>query len=58
MFRSRPAMLLWAGAVVPSIAIGIATACLGFAVMLPWPTCAAWRGDREILHADAWPALD
>ena len=58
VLRNKPAMLVWAGAIVLSTAVGFATACLGFAVLMPWLAYAAWHGYRETLQADAWPALD
>jgi len=58
VLRNKPAMLVWAGVITLLTAAGFATACLGFAVLMPWLAYAAWHGYRETLQADAWPALD
>ena len=58
VLRNKPAMLVWAGAIVLLTGVGFATACLGFAVLMPWLAYAAWHGYRETLQPDAWPALD
>jgi uncharacterized membrane protein len=39
-------------------AVGLATAFVGLAVVMPWLAYAAWHGYRETLDASAWPPLD
>jgi uncharacterized membrane protein len=50
-------MVLWAALIVVLTGIGIASACLGLALLMPWLAYAAWHAYRETLDASAWPEL-
>ncbi len=54
--RNKPAMAVWAGCIGLFVVLGIGTAFLGFAVLLPWLGHAAWHGYRETIDASPWPA--
>ncbi len=58
VMRNKAVMLLWALAIALFTALGLFTAFLGLAVLMPWLAYAAWHAYRETLDASAWPLLD
>ena len=58
VLRNKPACAVWAVLIALLTGLGIATAFLGLAVIMPWLAYATWHGYRETLEADAWPPLD
>lgn len=55
VLRNKKPMLLWAGIIGLSVLLGFATACIGFAVLLPLIGHATWHAYQEAIDADAWP---
>ena len=55
VLRNKPAMLVWAMLIGMFIVIGVLTAWLAFAVLLPLLGHATWHGYRETIDAAAWP---
>ncbi len=55
VLRNKPAMLLWASIIALSVLIGMATAYVGFAVIIPVLGHATWHAYKETIIADAWP---
>jgi uncharacterized membrane protein len=55
VLRNKKPMLLWAGLIGLSVLIGFATACIGFAVLLPLIGHATWHAYQETIDAAAWP---
>jgi uncharacterized membrane protein len=55
VLRNKKPMLLWAALIGLSVVLGFATACLGFAVLMPLIGHATWHGYRETIDAAAWP---
>lgn len=53
--RNTPAMLCWVCCIAVSVLIGIATAYIGFIVLLPVLGHAAWHGYRATLDTRQWP---
>ncbi len=58
VLRNKPACAVWAALIAVLTAVGLATAFVGLAVVMPWLAYAAWHGYRETLDASAWPPLD
>ncbi|MFN7294558.1 MAG: DUF2189 domain-containing protein [Lysobacteraceae bacterium] len=58
VLRNKPACAVWAALIAVLTAVGLATAFVGLAVIMPWLAYAAWHGYREALDASAWPLLD
>ncbi|MFN7521276.1 MAG: DUF2189 domain-containing protein [Lysobacteraceae bacterium] len=58
VLRNKPACAVWAALIAVLTAVGLATAFVGLAVVMPWLAYAAWHGYRETLAASAWPPLD
>jgi uncharacterized membrane protein len=58
VLRNKPAAAAWAACIVALTAVGLATAFLGLAIVMPWLAYATWHGYREALDASDWPALD
>lgn len=57
VLRNKPAMALWAVIIVTGVVIGILTAWLAFAVVLPVIGHATWHGYRETIDAEQWPGI-
>lgn len=55
VLRNKKPMLLWAALIGLSVLLGFATACLGFAVLLPLIGHATWHAYQETIDAAAWP---
>lgn len=55
VLRNKKPMLLWAGLIGLSVLLGFATACVGFAVLLPLIGHATWHAYQETIDAAAWP---
>jgi uncharacterized membrane protein len=56
VLRNKKPMLLWAGLIGLSVALGFATAFVGFAILLPLIGHATWHAYQETIDAAAWPA--
>ena len=52
---NKAAMFVWAACIAALTALGVATAFLGFVVLMPWLAHSAWHAYRETLRTDAWP---
>lgn len=55
VLRNKAPMALWALLIVLALAIGFATAFLGFVVLMPVVAYATWHGYLETIEAGAWP---
>jgi uncharacterized membrane protein len=55
VLRNKKPMLLWASLIGLSVVPGFATACVGFAVLLPLIGHATWHAYQETIDATAWP---
>jgi len=55
VLRNKFAMMLWACLVMLAVALGLATAFIGFAVTLPVIGHATWHAYQETIDASAWP---
>ncbi len=55
VLRNKRAMAVWAMMIVGSVLLGILTAWLAFAVVLPVIGHATWHAYRETIDASAWP---
>lgn len=53
--RNKPAMVLWVCCIALAVLIGIATAYIGFIVLLPVLGHAAWHGYQATLDTEQWP---
>lgn len=58
VLRNKPAMALWAAAIVVLTLIGFATLFVGLIVIIPWLAYATWHSYRALLNASQWPLLD
>ena len=58
VLRNKGTALVWAALIAVLTAVGLATAFLGLAIVMPWLAYAAWHGYREALDASAWPSLE
>lgn len=58
VLRNKKPMLLWASLIFLSVVLGFATACIGFAVLLPLIGHATWHAYQETIDAAAWPPDD
>jgi uncharacterized membrane protein len=56
VLRNKITMLVWALIIVTCVLIGILTAWLAFAVLLPVLGHATWHGYRETIDAWEWPS--
>lgn len=54
--RNKRAMMVWAACIGVCLLLGLLTAYLAFAVLLPLLGHAAWHGYRETVDASAWPS--
>ena len=57
VLRNKWTMLVWVSLIALFTAIGLATALLGFAVIIPWLGYATWHGYRETLDVSGWNTL-
>ncbi len=55
VLRNRQPMFLWASLIGLSVVLGFATACVGFAVLLPLIGHATWHAYQEAIDASIWP---
>lgn len=55
VLRNKPAMIVWLGIIVVSVAIGFATAFIGLVVLFPLLGHATWRSYQEVIDASEWP---
>ncbi len=55
VLRNKKPMLVWATLIALSVVLGFATACIGFAVLMPLIGHATWHAYRETIDASAWP---
>jgi uncharacterized membrane protein len=55
VLRNKRPMVLWAGLIALSVALGFATAFAGFVVLLPLIGHATWHAYQETIDATAWP---
>lgn len=58
VLRNKKPMLLWASLIGAAVVLGFATACLGFALLLPLIGHATWHAYSETIDASAWPSND
>lgn len=58
VLRNKPACALWAALIVALVVLSVATAFVGFVVVMPWLAYSTWHGYRATLDAAAWPVLD
>lgn len=57
VLRNKWTMLTWAAIIVLLTAVGLATALLGFIVIIPWLAYATWHGYRAALDTNKWATL-
>ena len=55
VLRNKPVMILWGALIVLGTLVGIATAFLGLAVILPVIGHATWHAYEEVVNASEWP---
>lgn len=55
VLRNKLPLFFWAWLIAVAVLIGFATACIGFAVLLPLIGHATWHAYRETIDASAWP---
>ena len=55
VLRNRRVAFLWACIIALIVVIGIATALIGFIVLMPLVGHATWHAYQETIDADAWP---
>jgi uncharacterized membrane protein len=55
VLRNRRVLFLWACIIVLIVAIGFATAFIGFIVLMPLVGHATWHAYQETINADSWP---
>lgn len=53
--RNKPAMAVWGLLIAASVALGFATAFIGFVVLIPLIGHATWHAYRATIDATAWP---
>lgn len=58
VLRNKQTMAVWAGMIVASVLLGIVTAWLAFAVVMPWIGHATWHAYRATIDASAWSLID
>lgn len=58
VLRNKPAMAVWAGMIVATVILGIVTAWLAFAVVMPVIGHATWHAYRATVDASDWPQID
>jgi len=55
VLRNKKPLMLWAIIIVFTVALGFATALIGFVVLLPIIGHATWHAYTETIDASAWP---
>ena len=55
VLRNKRVLFLWACIIVFIVAIGFATAFIGFVVLMPLVGHATWHAYQETINAEAWP---
>lgn len=55
VLRNKSVLFLWACIIVVIVAIGFATAFIGFVILMPLVGHATWHAYQETINADAWP---
>lgn len=55
VLRNRRVLFLWACIIVLIVVIGIATAFIGFVVLMPLVGHATWHAYQETIDSSAWP---
>jgi uncharacterized membrane protein len=55
VLRNKQPMFLWASLIGLAVLLGFATACVGFAVLLPLIGHATWHAYQETIDASIWP---
>ncbi|HID48484.1 MAG TPA: DUF2189 domain-containing protein [Chromatiales bacterium] len=58
VLRNKLTMFLWAGIIGFTVLVGLMTAFLGFAVLLPVLGYATWHAYQDTIDASAWPMQD
>ncbi len=58
VLRNRRVLFLWACIIVLIVAIGFATAFIGFVVLMPLVGHATWHAYRETINSGEWPRHD
>ncbi|MGY6553123.1 MAG: DUF2189 domain-containing protein [Wenzhouxiangella sp.] len=58
VLRNKPAMAVWAGLIVASVILGLVTAWLAFAVVMPVIGHATWHAYRATIDASSWPSIE
>lgn len=58
VLRNKPACATWAVLIALLTALGLATAFIGLALVMPWLAYGAWHGYRQLLDPGDWPELD
>lgn len=56
--RNKAAMLVWMSIIVVCVIIGLATAFVGLAVLLPLVGHATWYAYKETIDAEDWPRYE
>src|SRR5690606_12981884 len=54
VLRNKWTMLSWAVLILLLTVLGLATALLGFIVIIPWLAYASWHGYRAALDVSEW----
>jgi uncharacterized membrane protein len=57
VLRNKWTMLSWACMIALLTAIGLATALVGFVLIIPWLAYASWHGYRAALDVNKWATL-
>jgi len=57
VLRNKWTMLSWASIIACLTLLGLATALLGFIIIIPWLAYASWHGYRAALEVDKWAKL-
>jgi len=55
VLRNRAVLALWVCIIVLIVAIGFATAFIGFIILMPLVGHATWHAYQETINAEAWP---
>jgi uncharacterized membrane protein len=55
VLRNKQPMVLWASLIGLAVVLGFASACVGFAVLLPLIGHATWHAYQETIDASMWP---
>ena len=55
VLRNKRVLLLWAFMIVVIVAVGFATAFIGFIVLMPLVGHATWHAYQETINAETWP---